>query len=80
MYKGSTVQRRKMHAVEKLEGTSDTWRTTCGWLFGKGSKSEMMLPQPWPDIDKSAIAASWCTSGCFTPVQLQDVKDAGGKS
>ena len=71
MYQGSSWLRRKIHVVEKLTGPSESWRTRCGWHFGKGSKSELLGNFDSHDFSTSA---SMCTSGCFSSEQLAEAR------
>ena len=74
IYDSSTVKRRKLHRVEVMHGPSGAWSTKCGWHFGRGSKSELLPPQPWGDIDKKKIEATACTSGCFSRQELEELR------
>ena len=76
VYTGSTAARRKIHRVQQLHGPSDQWHTHCGWKFGRGSRCELFLEMAWKQINKS-ITATWCTSGCFTHMELAEVQQVG---
>ena len=76
VYTGSTAARRKIHRVQQLHGPSDQWHTHCGWKFGRGSRCELLPVMAWEQVNKS-MTATWCTSGCFTHLELTDVQQVG---